>query len=127
MNEERVALNSDASEVTLHLDGKLSAHELEDLIHRLAELRAAMNPAVPDTRAAALAANSAMLEEDRPSITAAVRLDGSLRISMRNRGIGWVAAIVERRTAHALGRYMVEATPEVQPLDLINHSERHRH
>lgn len=127
MKADRISLNPDASEATLHLEGKLSALELELLIHRLAELRATMHPAVPDTRSAALAANSSMLEEDRPSITAAVRMDGTLRISMRNRGIGWIAAIVERQTAHALGRYMVEATPEVQPLDLINHNERHRH
>lgn len=79
-------------------------------------------PPVADTRAAVVAADSLILEEDRPSIMASVRWDGALRISMRNRGLGWLAAIVDRRTAHALGKYMSTATPEFEALDLIENT-----
>ncbi|MET3517819.1 hypothetical protein ABIC63_005624 [Pseudacidovorax sp. 1753] len=121
-----VSISSTSSaSAQLNIEGSFSAMELEDLIHRLAEMRAEMTPEVPNTKAAAVDAGCSMLQEDRPSITAAVRVDGTLRIAMRNRGIGWLAAIVDERTAHALGQYMVNATTEAVDLFASGDGKRH--
>ncbi|KTT14738.1 hypothetical protein NS331_22570 [Pseudacidovorax intermedius] len=109
----------------MQIKGDFSAADLEDLIYRLAKARAQIAPEVPSTREAALEAGVAMMEEDRPSITAAVRVDGTLRIAMRNRGIGWLAAIVDPHTARALGQYMVNSTAEA--VDLFTDGDGKRH
>jgi hypothetical protein len=83
-------LNKDATRATINIQGEYSAAELEDLITQIAMARSVMLPPVPDTRPdPAGNIDKPILMESECAISAALRRDGSMRLWLRNRGIGW--------------------------------------
>lgn len=94
--------------VQIQINATLNAHELEKLIHELAEKRSLMEPSVPRTREEAFQApETVALLEDEPSAIAVRLKDGRVRLWMRNRGIGWQAFNLDIRNARTIRDWLI--------------------
>jgi hypothetical protein len=96
---------SDAPKVKVHLDGEFSASELEGIIHRLAQARASLLPAVPRDPPS-IASDAEALVQEEAEFRVRTLADGGLRIWLRNEGLGWIAFTVSRRDRDSLAEFL---------------------
>jgi hypothetical protein len=101
-------LDPSKTQATVDIRGNFTASELESLISRLAVLRSDMSPPVPEHRMDAMRdPDKPILMEHESAMTAALRTDGSFRLWLRNRGLGWLAYEVDVQRARALANYIL--------------------
>ena len=87
-------LEGNEKSCAVHVAANLDAAGMDDLISRLAELRAGMAPAVPmalPNSKSVAATNTPVSLEDEPAISAKLMSDGRPRLFFRNKGFGWLA------------------------------------
>lgn len=98
-------LNSAKTALRLDISGTLSTAEVEKLIGTLADMRAQMEPAVPDTRPASGTGAPLMIQDD-PSFFLASTRDGGIRIWLRSHGLGWLGFSLPLRNAQAMQGFL---------------------
>ncbi len=99
--------NSDRRTARVVVDKTLTARELEQLIHELADLRSQMQPPVPTTKAGAIAVDAPMLVEPSGEFSATTTDSGGLRFVMRNSGLGWLAFELDAHAKEQLGNLIL--------------------
>lgn len=112
----------------MRLASTLSAHELDRLISKLGELRAATTPPVPHQRPdprAADASRTFVTIEDNTDMTAARVTDGRIRLWARSSGYGWLGFTMLEHDARALRDWM--AANVLGPSDLLGESHGPSH
>ena len=122
-----VELSADKFRAVINLNGNVDAIELESLIRQLARARAEMLPPVPQTRQEAIDANHFILEEDQPSVMISRTRAGMFRLSMRNRGLGWLTALITPTNAASIAAYVNRNTSAANPLDLVGENNSPKH
>lgn len=102
-------LSADKKMLHLQVDGEFDAAGTEQLIRDIAELRRDLVPGVPATWKAAFDADVGIDQEDKPGVSVWRRSDGTVRLAMRHRGIGWLSFTLDERTARALADAIIGA------------------
>lgn len=106
-------LSGDAATVDLTLEGRFTGPELEGLIADLAVLRNQMSPEVPrecPTRETVGDQNVSV--QDDPDFQLRLLRDGSIRLWIRSRGLGWLVFNIPVSNACAMRDYLVANTPK---------------
>ncbi len=80
---------------------KLGTHELDRLIHQLAEVRTTMEPEVPRRQEDALDAVTFTVQDD-PEAYVARDADGRVSVGLRHAGFGWIAFAFTDHDARAI-------------------------
>jgi hypothetical protein len=112
----------------LTVDGQFNAAEMDDIISRLGEARAAMLPHVSKVKpepASLEATTTPVSMEDEPALRALRLRDGRVRIWARSSSFGWLAFNINLTDARALRDWF---TANVQGRsDLFGQSDGHAH
>lgn len=116
-------LSDDRISATIKIEGAFNAEQLDDLIRRLALLRADMVPEIPGS----LNADSDVLIEDGQSASLRLRQDGGFRLWMRHRGLGWLAWNMDARFARGMAEYIARRTTRGPSIDFIDEQTAKRH
>ncbi|MDM0003908.1 hypothetical protein QTI51_04005 [Variovorax sp. J22G73] len=107
-------LSADKKKLQLQIEGEFDAAGVEQLIRDLAELRRDMQPGVPATWEAAFQADCGVEQEDKPGVSVGQRLDGTFRLAMRHRGLGWLSFQLDQRTASALAEFIAQRSARTE-------------
>jgi hypothetical protein len=114
---------SDLAEYTqIPTDKELSVVDLENLITRLAVLRAQTSPAVlPKAPTAADADSRANVSvQSDPDITIAALASGGARLWLRHEGYGWMAVTFSPDKARVIRDYLVKWVRGAASMNLID-------
>jgi hypothetical protein len=98
-------LNPEKTALRLNISTTFSTAEVEELIGMLADMRAQMEPAVPDTRPDP-GTGALLVIQDDPSFFLASTRDGGIRIWLRSHGLGWLGFSLPVRTAQAMQGFL---------------------
>lgn len=98
-------MESAAQKVAIQLNGEFSAHELEEIIHRLAIARAGLAPPVP-MQPPHESAETQALEQASAKFSVRTLAQGGLRIWLRNEGIGWQAFTLDAAAKEGLANFL---------------------
>lgn len=119
-------LNKDKTLASLHIQGDLTAQDMDVLISKLGEMRSDMHPSVAETRAKALTANAPATVENSPAMMTARLTDGRIRFWARSAGFGWMAFNVTESDAMSIRDFLIANLPSAAS-DLFGHQDTHRH
>ncbi|MGN6519565.1 MAG: hypothetical protein ACTHK2_09100 [Dokdonella sp.] len=93
------------TQVKLALNGTFTAHELEEIIARLMQARAALEPVVSEEPPEA-SSDREVLALEEPALRFRSRIGGALRIWIRNEGFGWICAELSARTVLGIREFL---------------------
>lgn len=99
-------MSDSAPKVRIALNGEFSAGELEAVIRRLAETRAAMTPPVP--MAPPIGLDEEVLLQDSAAWDIRRLVTGGLRFWVRDDGVGWLAFTVAPQALETLRQLLSE-------------------
>ena len=98
---------------------RLGPHELDQLIHQLAEVRTTMEPEIPRKQEDAVNAVTFTVQDD-PEAYVTRDADGRVSIGLRHAGFGWIAFAFTDRAASSiweqLGQVLGTQPSEVVPI-----------
>ncbi len=109
-----ITLSDDTGSASITTSGPLSASDVESLIADLASLRSRMTPPVAMSTPGSREFDSNLpktSKQNDPEIAAARLHDGSIRLWIRNVGLGWLAFDMPHAKARAIADYIVANTP----------------
>ena len=109
----------------VRIDETLDAAGVEQLMRRLALLRADMQPPVPTARDP----DASTIAEENPALLIATLRNGGVRLWLRHRGYGWLAWQLDDRSAIGIARYIASrcVAPDGQAIEFIGDQGAHRH
>ena len=104
-------LADDKASVRLKIEGSLSTSEVESLIADLALVRGRMIPEVTRKNPLLDPGEPNISIQDDPDFQLRLLRDGSIRLWIRNRGLGWLIFNIPVNNACTMRDYLIANTP----------------
>jgi hypothetical protein len=109
-----VKLSSDSTTLTADVSGTYTASQLEQVITSLMSFRAQMEPQVPETLALLKTQpETSVISDDEPFIQIKLKTDGTIRLWIRLRGLGWIALNCTAEQTAIIRKFFVNQTTDL--------------